>query len=127
INEQPYPLADLGGSEASPIEHVIDLIDPNVSPIRNKVRRVPYSKRAEFKKMFDEMLEAKLIQKSESSWSSPVLLVAKPDGFKRFTVDYSKLNALTVKDAQPLPNSEDLFAQLANSRWYTKSQNHQEN
>ncbi|CAF1052565.1 unnamed protein product [Brachionus calyciflorus] len=113
-------LADLGGSEASPIEHVIDLIDPNVSPIRNKVRRVPYNKRAEFKKMLDEMLEAKLIQKSESSWSSPVLLVAKPDGSIRFTVDYSKLNALTVKDAHPLPNSEDLFAQLANSRWYTK-------
>ncbi|CAF1018509.1 unnamed protein product [Brachionus calyciflorus] len=113
-------LADLSRNEPGPVEHVIRLTNPSKQPVRHKVRRVPYSKRAEFKKMLDEMLDAKLIQRSESSWSLPVLLVAKPDGTIRFTVDYSKLNNDTVKDAHPLPNSEDMFALLANSRWYTK-------
>lgn len=70
--------------------------------------------------MLDEVLKAGLIQKSTSPSSSSVLLVAKHDGTIRFTVDYSKLNSITIKDAHPLPNSDDMFALLANSKWYTK-------
>ncbi|RNA36198.1 RNA-directed DNA polymerase (reverse transcriptase) and Integrase domain containing [Brachionus plicatilis] len=47
-------------------------------PIKQKMRRVPHCKREEFKKMLDEMLEAGLIQKSDSHWASPFLLVTKP-------------------------------------------------
>lgn len=101
-------------------QHKIELIAPEVTPIRQKMRRVPYSKRDEFKKMIDEMLEAKLIQPSNSPWSSPIYLVAKPDGSIRITVDYRLLNGCTRLDAHPLPNNEDLFASLAKSRWYTK-------
>ena len=113
-------LLELKKNVLCPIKHKINLINPFSTPIRVKVRRVPYHKRMEFKVMLDEMLEAGLIQKSESPWSSPVLLVSKPDGSIRFTVDYSKLNNLTIKDAHPLPNAEDMFALLANSKWYTK-------
>ncbi|CAF0815229.1 unnamed protein product [Brachionus calyciflorus] len=113
-------LLELAHNVSCPIRHKIVLIDPNHTPIREKVRRVPYSKRIEFKKMLDDMLNAGLIQKSDSPWSSPVLLVPKPDGSIRFTVDYSKLNSITVKDAHPLPNQDDMFALLANSKWYTK-------
>ncbi|CAF1129296.1 unnamed protein product, partial [Brachionus calyciflorus] len=101
-------------------EHEIKLIDPNLPPIRQKMRRIPYSKRDEFKKMLDEMLEAKLIQPSESSWASPLILVSKPDGSIRVTIDYRSLNERTQKDAHPLPNSEDFYVLLSKSKWYTK-------
>ena len=47
-------------------EHKIELINPIQEPIRQKMRRIPFSKREEFDKMIDEMLEAKLIQPSNS-------------------------------------------------------------
>ncbi|CAF0929655.1 unnamed protein product [Brachionus calyciflorus] len=101
-------------------EHKIELTEPKQEPIRQKMRRIPFSKRGEFDKMIDEMLEAKLIQPSNSSWSSPIYLVNKQDGSIRFTVDYRLLNNITKKDAHPLPNIDDLFPLLAKSRWFTK-------
>jgi hypothetical protein len=105
---------------SSCFEHVIKLTDPTLPPIRQKMRRIPHSKRDEFKKMLDEMLEANLIQPSDSPWASPLMLVSKLDSSIRVTIDYRLLNGRTTKDAHPLPNSEDLFALLAKSRWYTK-------
>ena len=54
-----------------------------------------------------------LIEPSKSPYSSPVVIVRKPDGTNRFCVDYRKLNKITVFDAEPLPNLEALLAKIA--------------
>jgi hypothetical protein len=48
------------------------------------------------------------------------LLVAKKDGSKRMTVDYRHQNNVTVKDAHPLPQNEEMFVKLSGARWFTK-------
>ena len=65
-------------------------------------------------------MDAKLLVPSRSPFSSPVLLVGKPDGSIRLTIDYRWLNQATVKDAHPLPNIENLFVALSRSKFYTK-------
>ena len=47
------------------------------------------------------------------------MLVRKKDGSWRFCVDYRKLNALTHKDAYPLPRIEESLTTLKKAAWYS--------
>ena len=108
-------------SELSPtdaITHSIKLEDSR--PIRQKIRTIPGHKLEEVKKMINEMEVAGLIVKSNSPWLSPVHVVGKSDGSVRITIDYRRLNSVTVKDAYPLPNINGLFARLSSACIFSK-------
>ena len=62
------------------------------------------------------MLEKGVIQPSSSPWASPVVLVS---GSLRFCVDYRKVNAVTRKDAYPLPWVDDTLDTLSGSQCFS--------
>lgn len=86
------------------LEHSIKLVD-NAKAIKQKLRKIPYQLKDDFKKTLDEMLTNGMIRPSNSDWCSPVQLVKKKDGSIRVTIDYTKLNNQTVKDCYPIPIS----------------------
>ena len=43
----------------------------------------------------------------------------KKDGTTRFCVDYRRLNALTTKDAYPLPRIDNSLRLLGNQQWFS--------
>ena len=94
----------------SKIKHSIDTGE--AAPIRQHVRRVPPARREEMKKLLDDMLKKDVIR---PSWASPIVLVLKKYGSMRLCVDYRKLNAVTRKDAYPLPRVDDTLPSLARS------------
>ena len=73
ISKGPW---DLGTAKG--VRHTIDT--GSAKPIQVPPRRVPFHKRQEMRSQVDEMLEADIIEPADSPWSSPVVLVAKPDG-----------------------------------------------
>ena len=89
-------------------------------PVTTKPYPQSIRQRVEMQDHVHKMLRAKQIRPSTSPWSSPALLVAKPDGSTRFVVDFRKLNQITIKDEYPLPTIEDTINQLAGYSWFTK-------
>jgi hypothetical protein len=46
--------------------------------------------------------------------------VLKKDGSWRFCVNYRKLNAITVKNRFPMPLIDEIFDELAGTKFFTK-------
>ena len=64
------------------------------------------------------LLKAGVIQPSNSAWASPVCLVKKKDQSFRFCIDYRKLNAVSHKDAYPLPDIRQVFDSLKGAKYF---------
>lgn len=88
-------------------------------PVRQRHRPVPPTLYAELRSLLKGMLDNGVVKESASPWASPVVLVKKKDGSWRFCVDYRKLNAVTHKDAFPLPRIEESLTHLKESAWYS--------
>ena len=69
----------------------------NENPVRERLRRTPLTFQDEEERTLTDMLDAHVIKPSTSEWASAPVLVRKKDGEVRYTVDYRKLNAMTIK------------------------------
>ena len=99
------------------VTHTIDAGDS--PPIKQQARRVPFALRHVVEDMVAEMLEQGVVEPSRSPWSSPVVLVEKKDGSKRFCIDYRRLNSVTKMDVYPLPRIDDTLDSLAGCQYFT--------
>ncbi len=104
------------------ITHVInhDIDVGSHAPVKQNAYRVNPVKRQLMKQETQYLLEHNLAVPSTSPWSSPCLLVPKPDGSSRFCTDYRKVNALTKADSFPLPRMEDCVDRVGNAKFVTK-------
>jgi len=99
------------------IKHKIDTGDSR--PVKQPLRRVPMHMNSEVDSQIEQMLEKDVIQPSRSPWASGIVLVKKKDGSMRFCVDYRRLNDITIKDAYPLPRTDECLNQLAGNSWFS--------
>ena len=95
------------------VKHSIRVQGP---PVRQPLRRIPYSLQDSVSKEVKMMLHQGVIRESNSPWSSPVVMVKK-DGSWRFCIDFRKLNERTEKDAYPLPRIDETLEALASGYW----------
>ncbi|GET51364.1 retroviral-like aspartic protease 1 [Rhizophagus irregularis DAOM 181602=DAOM 197198] len=88
-------------------------------PINQKAYRESTENREIIKREIDKMLKEEIIQESCSPWSSPVVIVNKKTGDKRFCIDFRKINQITITDAYPLPRIDDLLEKFRVAKWFT--------
>lgn len=88
-------------------------------PIRNRPYRTPLQKRQVINNAIDEMLEAKVIERSRSPWSFGLVVVDKKDGTKRMCIDFRSLNKIVTPMSVPLPLIDDILTLLGQSKYFT--------
>ena len=96
---------------------VIDVGD--ALPIKQPPRKIPPQYEDDVAHQIDEMLKRNIIRKSNSAWSSPMVLVPRKNKTKvRIAIDYRALNEKTKTDAYPLPVIDEVLARLGRNKCY---------
>ena len=108
-----FAVSEKSLTQTGVVEHCIDTGD--AQPIKQKSYRHAYSQKPVISEHVNQMLSKNVIEKSNSPWSSPVVLVGKKDGSIRFCIDFRKLNAVTKKDTFPLPRIDETLEVLGNA------------
>ena len=108
---------DMGHTNAT--KHKIVLKDLDTPPFKERFHRIPPLQLDEVREHLKLMLDAGVIQPSNSPWCNAVVLVRKKDGSLCFCIDFRKLNSLTVKDSHPLPRICETQESLAGAAHYS--------
>lgn len=112
-NFQIYKEGQIGTTNL--LRHTIDTGD--ASPIKQRYYPVSPYLQAEVNKELERMLELGVIEPSSSPWSSPIVMVKKPNGKIRLCLDSRKLNEVTKKDSYPLPYISRILGNIVGSKY----------
>ncbi|PAA63097.1 hypothetical protein BOX15_Mlig014814g1 [Macrostomum lignano] len=107
---------DLGSTAL--LKHRIEL-QPGTQPYKQRQRPIPLPVRDQVDQKIGQMLEHDIIEPSNSPWASNLIVVRKKSGDIRLCTDWRQLNAVTIKDAYPLPHLQQSMDALAGCSWFT--------
>ncbi|GBG88949.1 hypothetical protein CBR_g48559 [Chara braunii] len=102
-----------------PVSHEI-ILEAGAMPPKGCIYRMSEEELTVLRAELDDLLDKGWIRPSSSPYGAPVLFVRKKNKDLRLCIDYSKLNAQTVKNAGPLPRIDDLLERLGGAKYFSK-------
>ena len=97
-------------------------LSTNARPVFHKARPVPLELRAKVNTEIDRLVREEVLTPVEQSeWASSIVVVRKSDGSIRLCGDCKiTINKYLENIEFPTPNAQDLFANLAGGRQFTR-------
>ena len=97
-------------------------IDPDVKPVSQRLRRIPFSQLDKVDAEIDKLLNDDVIEETPepSPWVSNLVIVPKPSGDLRVCCDYRDLNKAIIRERFILPKVEDTLHALQGSKYLAK-------
>ena len=108
--------ADIGRCKIA--KHTVE-VEPGATPHREGARRMSREKAERANLEFRKLFALGMIQPSLSLWASGIVMVKKKNGELRFCCDFRPLNAVSIKDAYPLPRIDESLSRLGKAKIYT--------
>ena len=104
------------------VEHKISTVDDQ--PVFTRQYRFSSAHKDEILKQVGELIEGKIVEPSNSPYSSPLWIVPKKADSQgksrwRMVIDYRNLNEKTIGDAYPLPNITEILDQLGSAKYFS--------
>ena len=100
------------------LKHDIKLI--NDEPFRVKGYAIPFHSKELVVQELDKMLSLGVVEPSNAPTSSPIVLIKKKDGSVRFCIDFRTINRISIFDAEPMPNMEEIFCKVSGYKFFSK-------
>ncbi|OWY91721.1 reverse transcriptase, partial [Phytophthora megakarya] len=98
------------GNAAPPPASICDLDVGDAKPVAQRPRSVGPHLAIKVYELLKKLLEATLIEHSESPWASPIVIVLKKNGVDiRMCIDYRVVNSFIQLSNYPLPLIDDLI------------------
>ncbi|KAI2644034.1 Retrovirus-related Pol polyprotein from transposon 17.6 [Labeo rohita] len=94
-----------------------DIRTPPGVIVRQRPYRVPEARRQAIEEEVQQMLKLGVIEPSRGPWSSPIVMVPKPDSTLRFCNDFRRLNEVSELDGYPMPRVDELLDRLGRARY----------
>ena len=102
------------------IHHIT--LEENAKPVVQPPRRIPVALQTKLKEELNNMVKLGIIEKANepTDWVSSLVVVQKPNGKLRVCLDPRDLNKAIKREHYQLPTTEDILAQMANAKYFTK-------
>jgi hypothetical protein len=97
-------------------------INPDVSPVAQPPRRVPFHIRKAVDKKLKELEELDIIESvvGPTPWVSPLVAVPKANGDVRVCVDMRRANEAVIRERHPIPTLEETVQALNGATVFSK-------
>ncbi|GBG76803.1 hypothetical protein CBR_g23018 [Chara braunii] len=99
------------------VVHAIEII-PGSSISKGRIYRMSPSELDDLRRQLNELVEKGWIRPCFSLWVSS--LICTQEGTLRMCIDYRGLNAIIVKNREPLPHIDDLLDRVQGCRYFSK-------
>ena len=94
-------------------------LEEGAVPHREGARRITPRKSKASRSEKEMLLEYDMIKPSKSPWVCGILIVKKKRRQLRFCCDFRYLNAVTIKDAYPMPRIDENLSKLGDAFFFT--------
>ena len=97
-------------------------VDPEVTPVAQKPRRVPFALREKVTAKVEDLIANDIVERVDgpTSWVSPVVVASKAEGDIRLCVDMRKANQAIIRERIPIPTVDEVVENLSGSTVFSK-------